>query len=82
MTDPQRPIALGDGAFALFTSRTHRNLSSVAGERHEQGALARVRLREELGLERLVRGYQVHGTVVGRVHADPDRPGRLYNKYK
>lgn len=74
MTDAERPIALGHGAFALFTARAHGNLSSVAGERHEQGARARVRLREELGLERLVRGYQVHGIVVGRVHVDPDRP--------
>lgn len=65
------PIALGEGAFALFTSRAHGNLSSVAGECHEQGARARVRLREQLSVERLVRGYQVHGAVVGRVH----RPG-------
>jgi YfiH family protein len=74
MTDAPCPIAIGPGAFALFTSRAHCNLSSVAGVGHEQGALARVRLREALGLERLVRGYQVHGTVVGRVHRDPRRP--------
>jgi purine-nucleoside/S-methyl-5'-thioadenosine phosphorylase / adenosine deaminase len=75
MTDPEGPIALGHGAFALFTSRAHGNLSSVAGERHEQGALARVRLREGLGVERMVRGYQVHGAVVGRVYADPAHAG-------
>jgi YfiH family protein len=74
MTDEDRPIALGHGAFALFTSRAHGNLSSVAGERREQAPRARVRLREELGLERLVRGYQVHSAVVGRVHRDPGRP--------
>lgn len=74
MTDDARPISLGHGAFALFTSRTHGNLSSVAGERREQAARARVRLRDELGLERLVRGYQVHSAVVGRVHRDPGRP--------
>lgn len=75
MTDQERPIALGHGAFALFTSRAHGNLSSVAGARHEQGARARERLREDLGLERLARGYQVHSAVVGRVHRDPDHPG-------
>ena len=29
-----------------------------------------MRLREQIAVERLVRGYQVHGTVVGRVHRD------------
>lgn len=75
MIEHERPVALGHGAFALFTSRAHGNLSSVAGERHEQGARARARLREELDLKRLARGYQVHSAVVGRVHRDLDLPG-------
>lgn len=67
------PISLGPGAFALFTGRDHGNLSSVSGERHQQGARARARLREQIGAARLVRGYQVHGSVVGRVGRDPGR---------
>ncbi|MGN6371700.1 MAG: polyphenol oxidase family protein [Solirubrobacteraceae bacterium] len=72
MTEQEHPIALGEGAFALFSSRAHGNLSSVAGECRERGARARVRLRDQLGVQRLVRGYQVHGAVVGRV---PRHPG-------
>jgi YfiH family protein len=68
-------VALGGRAHALFTSRAHGNLSSASGEHHEHGAHARERLREDLGLRRLVRGYQVHGSVVGRVHSDPESPG-------
>jgi copper oxidase (laccase) domain-containing protein len=71
----EEAIALGAGAHALFTARAHGNVSSVSGEQHEQGAHARERLREQLGVERLVRGYQVHGAVVGRIHADPSEPG-------
>jgi polyphenol oxidase len=69
------PFALGEGAWGLFTSRAHGNLSSVSGEDAERGAERRARLRSALGLSRLVRGYQVHGAVVGRVHADPHWPG-------
>lgn len=56
----------GDG-HALFTGRAHGNLSSVGGEHAEHGLRARERLRESIGVRQLVRGYQVHGTVVGRV---------------
>lgn len=66
---------LSDGAKGLFTSTLHGNLSSVGGRGSEHGAQARLRLREAIGVKRLVRGYQVHGTVVGRVFADFDRPG-------
>ena len=73
-------IQLPGGGRALFTGRVHGNLSSVGGERAEHGLKAREDLREALGLRRLVRGYQVHGTVVGRVLADGHRlslPNRL-----
>jgi YfiH family protein len=66
---------LPGGGRALFTGRAHGNLSSVGGEQAEQGLKARERLREALGVRRLVRGYQVHGTIVGRVFADAERPG-------
>ncbi len=66
---------LPGGGRALFTARAHGNLSSVGGEQAEHGLQARERLREALDVRRLVRGYQVHGTVVGRVFADGERPG-------
>jgi hypothetical protein len=60
---------LPGGAHALFTTRAHGNLSSVGGDGAEHGLHAREQLRMRLGLGRLVRGYQVHGTTVQRVHA-------------
>ena len=51
----------------LFTTRAHGNLSSVGGDDAEHGLQARERLREQLGVRRLLRGYQVHGTTVQRV---------------
>jgi hypothetical protein len=71
----QAPIELPGGARVLFTARADGNLSSVAGDAPEQGAQRRERLRRRLGLERLARGYQVHGTVVRRVVAgEPPEP--------
>ncbi len=67
---------LPGGGRGLFTSRAHGNLSSVGGEGAELGLGARERLRERLGVVALVRGYQVHGSVVGRVFPDGERPGR------
>lgn len=62
---------------AIFTDRSIGNLSSVGGERCEHGAQARERLRAAVGVTRIVRGYQVHGPVVGRVFADEeDQPER------
>jgi polyphenol oxidase len=61
---------LPGGAHALFTTRTHGNLSSVGGDDAERGLEARERLREHLGISRFARGYQVHGTTVQRVHGD------------
>jgi YfiH family protein len=68
------PFELPGGGRALFTDRAHGNLSSVGGEHAEHGLQARERLREALGVRRLARGYQVHGTIVGRVFADGERP--------
>ncbi|MGA9285110.1 MAG: polyphenol oxidase family protein [Solirubrobacteraceae bacterium] len=60
-------LRLPGGAKALFTGRAHGNLSSVGGEHAEEGLWSREKLRAAIGVERLVRGYQVHGTVVCRV---------------
>jgi polyphenol oxidase len=68
-------FALPGGGRALFTRRAHGNLSSVGGEHAEHGLKARERLRETLGVRWFARGYQVHGTVVGRVLADGHRAG-------
>jgi polyphenol oxidase len=59
---------------ALFTTRAHGNMSSVGGLDHEHGYEARERLRAQLGLRRLARGYQVHGTTVLRSRTDADIP--------
>jgi polyphenol oxidase len=66
---------LPGGGLAAFTSRAQGNMSSVGGDGAERGLEARERLREALAVRRLVRGYQVHGTVVGRVLADGARSG-------
>jgi polyphenol oxidase len=62
------------GGRALFTTRAHGNLSSVGGLDHEHGNDVRERLRTHLGLRRLARGYQVHGTTVLRSRTDADIP--------
>ncbi|MGH2903928.1 MAG: polyphenol oxidase family protein [Solirubrobacteraceae bacterium] len=49
-------------------------MSSAGGVGHERGAQAREGLRAELGLSRLARGYQVHGTRVVRVRGDGNLP--------
>jgi polyphenol oxidase len=59
---------------ALFTTRAHGNMSSVGGLDHEHGLQARERLRAQLGLRRLARGYQVHGTTVRCIRSDSDIP--------
>jgi YfiH family protein len=65
---------LPGGGHALFTTRAHGNMSSVSGPHHEHGLHARERLRTQLGLRRLARGYQVHGTTVVRIRGDSDIP--------
>ncbi len=68
------PFALPGAGRALFTDRSHGNLSSVGGEQAEHGLRAREQLCEIAGVRHLIRGYQVHGTVVGRVFEDGSRP--------
>jgi YfiH family protein len=68
-------FTLPGGGLATFTGRAEGNMSSVGGEGAEHGLEARERLRKKLGVRRLVRGYQVHGTVVGRILADGERSG-------
>jgi polyphenol oxidase len=64
-------IELSATGSAQFTARAQGNLSSVGGEGARQGEAARERLRERLGVRQLVRGHQVHGTVVRRVREGP-----------
>jgi YfiH family protein len=52
---------------ALFTTRVDGNLSSVGGVDAGHGLQARERLRRRVGVERLLRSYQVHGRTVRRV---------------
>jgi polyphenol oxidase len=73
---------LPGGGLAMFTGRAQGNMSSVGGDGAEHGLQARERLREKLGIQRLVRGYQVHGAVVGRVLADGKRPGPGGNAFE
>jgi YfiH family protein len=61
---------LPGGGHTLFTTRMHGNLSSVGGDGAKYGLEARERLREQLGMRCLLRGYQIHGTTVHRVWAD------------
>jgi YfiH family protein len=71
MSSPELRFELPGGGEALFTARTEGNLSSVAGDGAQDGERARERLRARIGVQRLVRGYQVHGCVVERVAALP-----------
>jgi YfiH family protein len=64
-------IELPGGGRALFSDRTHGNLSSVSGEGAEHGLDARERLRGLIGAERLARDHQVHGALVNRVLGPP-----------
>jgi polyphenol oxidase len=73
---------LPGGGLATFTGRTQGNVSSVGGEGAVHGLEARERLRKTLGVRRLVRGYQVHGTVVGRILADGERSGLAGNAFE
>jgi polyphenol oxidase len=68
---------LPGGGRVLFTARADGNMSSVGGEHRERAEHARERLRERIGVERLARGHQEHGTVVRRVTVmpEPEQPG-------
>lgn len=67
-------IDLPGNGHALFTTCAHGNLSSVGGLDQEHGYDARERLRAQLGLRRLARGYQVHGPTVLCSRTDTDIP--------
>jgi len=67
---------LPGGGQALFTARAHGNMSSVGGDGAEHGVLARERLCAEIGVKRLLRGYQAHGSVVRRVTSELPADGR------
>jgi YfiH family protein len=77
MSSPELRFELPGRGEALFTGRAEGNLSSVAGNAGE-AERARETLRRRIGVERLVRGYQVHGAVVQTVEVlpDPDAPRR------
>jgi polyphenol oxidase len=58
----------GDG-HALFTTRARGNLSTLRGDGHEHGRRTRDRLSQELAVQWLCAGRQVHGTAVHRVYS-------------
>ncbi|HEY4451451.1 MAG TPA: polyphenol oxidase family protein [Solirubrobacteraceae bacterium] len=62
-----QPLELAGAGRVLFTSRAEGNMSSVGGDGAQDGALARERLRRQIGVRALARGHQVHGTAVTRV---------------
>ena len=70
MSAAELSFELPGGGHVLFTARAHGNLSSVGGVDAEHSLQARERLRRQVGVERLLRGYQVHGTTVHKVWAD------------
>jgi hypothetical protein len=67
-------VDLPGNGHALFTNCAHGNLSSVGGLDREHGYDARERLRAQLGLRWLARGYQVHGTTVLCSRTNTDVP--------
>ena len=80
MSGAELSFDLPGGGHALFTTRAYGNLSSVGGVDAEHGPQARERLRRQIGVERLQRGYQVHGTAVQRVRLGTrksERDGRM-----
>jgi len=68
-------FSLPGGGHALFTSRADGNMSSVGGDGAERGEQASERLRERIGVRRLARGHQVHGSVVRHVTVEADDAG-------
>jgi polyphenol oxidase len=75
MSEPRLSFALPGGGRALFTARTHGNLSTMRGPGHEHGRRERDRLCDELGLSWLCASRQVHGTTVERVREAGGRGG-------
>jgi polyphenol oxidase len=76
MSAAELSFEMSGGGHVLFTARAHGNLSSVGGVDAEHGLEARERLRRQVGVEHLQRGYQVHGTTVLRSHTDTDFPAQ------
>jgi len=75
MSAGELSFELPGSGWALFTERVHGNMSSVTGQETENAIRSRERLREGIGVRRLVRGRQVHGAVVRRVEdEDLDDP--------
>jgi polyphenol oxidase len=70
MSGAELSFDLPGGGRALFTTRADGNLSSAGGDGAEHGLESREGLRERLGVRRLLRGYQVHGTKVQRFNGD------------
>ena len=64
MSEPELSAELPGGGHALFTDRTHGNMSSTDGERRELGGLLRERLRDRIGVGSLARIDQIHGAAV------------------
>jgi YfiH family protein len=69
VSSDERWLELPGGGRALFTERADGNMSDLVGDDAEQAEHARERLRARIGLERLARGRQVHGSVVRQVGA-------------
>jgi polyphenol oxidase len=64
------------GGHALFTTRASGNLSTLRGDDHEHGRRARDRLSEDLGLQWLCAGRQLHGAIVQRVYSPSGAAGK------
>jgi YfiH family protein len=73
--DVEATLELPGGGHALFTDRTAGNLSTGAGEDHEQGFARREQLCGRLGLEWLCSSRQTHGTNVNAVARVAGRAG-------
>jgi YfiH family protein len=71
VSEEAQPFVLEGAGRVQFTGRAEGNMSSVGGDRAQEGSLARERLCARSGLSRLARGYQVHGNAVIRVASMP-----------
>jgi YfiH family protein len=72
VSDGAQELELAGGGRVLFSGRAEGNMSSVGGDRAEEGSLAREHLRARIGVRGLARGYQVHGNAVMRVASIPE----------
>jgi len=74
VNDPQLRHDLPGGAHVLFTTRAEGNMSSVRGAGAARGQLARERLCDQIAVDGLARGRQVHGATVATVPAEQGSP--------